>query len=215
MAIRHRAAETASSVECDIRPKDTLTWLGNAYGARPVGRAPYERFRRSAYLSGRSSGAPVPDEPTNNFLPSGNVMSRPLARFAPSLAWKPSTRISVPSVSDFLFQPRRSNAFGEPPSTIQRSTLPVCGSFTSMLIQYFGLIYSIFTTVPRSLTGRFASNSAANEWCADTWTAVTDTRSAAPATTLTSFVRIGFISIQVFRTFLNSTSSSAEAATPR
>src|SRR5262245_19359170 len=145
------------------------------------------------YFSGLSSGAPVPDEPMKSFLPSGNVMSRPLARFAPSLAWKPSTRISVPSVSEFLFQPRRSNAFGAPPSTIQRSTFPVAGSFTSMWIQECGLIHSIFTTVPRSLTGRFASNSAAKEWCAETWTANTATNAAAAAM-LKSFVRIEFIS---------------------
>jgi len=37
------------------------------------------------YGSFRSSGAPVPDEPTNSFFPSLNVMSRPLARFVPSL----------------------------------------------------------------------------------------------------------------------------------
>ena len=43
-----------------------------------------------------SSGAPVPDEPTDSFLPSGKVMSRPFARFAPSFAWKPSTMISMP-----------------------------------------------------------------------------------------------------------------------
>src|SRR5688572_28714394 len=44
-----------------------------------------------------STGAPVPDDPTNSFLPSGKVISRPLARIDPSLAWKPSTEISVPS----------------------------------------------------------------------------------------------------------------------
>ena len=59
----------------------------------------------------------MPDEPTNSFLPSGKVMSRPLARFEPSFAWKPSTTISVPSGSEFLFHPRRSSAFGAPPST--------------------------------------------------------------------------------------------------
>ena len=34
-----------------------------------------------------SSGAPVPDEPTNSLEPSGKVRSRPFARFDPSLAW--------------------------------------------------------------------------------------------------------------------------------
>jgi hypothetical protein len=33
-----------------------------------------------------SYGAPVPDDPMNSFFPSANVMSRPLARFEPSLA---------------------------------------------------------------------------------------------------------------------------------
>src|SRR5437899_1093012 len=44
-----------------------------------------DRFYRLS-LSGRSSGAPVPDEPTKSFLPFLNVRSRPLARMPPSFA---------------------------------------------------------------------------------------------------------------------------------
>src|SRR6267378_138298 len=135
-----------------------------------------------------SYGAPVPDEPTNSFVPSGKVMSRPFARGEPSFAWKPSTVISMPGGSEFLFQPRRSSAFGAPPSTAQRSTFP-SGPFTSMWIQECGLLHSILTTVPFILTGLFASNSAANEWCAVTGAAAA-TSSAAPAITRNSFLRI-------------------------
>src|SRR5262245_51407969 len=151
MAIRQRAADTASSEdEWDIRGPRILEDLpittpqNSKATPRPVtgqGVALFESRKRLSYFSGLSSGAPVPDEPTKSFLPSGNVMSRPLARLAPSLAWKPSTRISVPSVNEFLFQPRRSSAFGAPPSTIQRSTFPVEGSFTSIWIHEWGLIH--------------------------------------------------------------------------
>ena len=42
---------------------------------------------RSWVFSGLSSyGAPVPDEPRNNFVPSVNVMSLPFALFEPSFA---------------------------------------------------------------------------------------------------------------------------------
>ncbi len=57
--------------------------------------------------------------------------------------------------------PRLNSALGGPPSIIQRSTVPF-GFFTSMWIQVCGLIHSIFATVPFSLIGLFASNSAAN-----------------------------------------------------
>src|SRR5204863_10024080 len=106
--------------------------------ARGVGRP--SEFGKS-YGSLRSSGAPVPDEPTNSFLPSGKVMSRPFARNAPSFAWKPSTRISVPGGSELRFQPRRMRAFGAPPSTIHSVTVP-SGFFTSMWIHECGLIHS-------------------------------------------------------------------------
>lgn len=35
----------------------------------------------------QSFGAPVPDEPINNFLPSAKVMFLPFARFERSLLW--------------------------------------------------------------------------------------------------------------------------------
>ena len=54
-----------------------------------------------------SLGAPVPDEPTNSRRPSANVSSRPLPLSEPSLARKPSTRISLPSGSEFFVKPRR------------------------------------------------------------------------------------------------------------
>ena len=57
----------------------------------------------------------MPDEPTNIFVPSGNVTFRPLAMFFPFLARYPSTTISVPIGMEFLFQPRRNIAFGAPP----------------------------------------------------------------------------------------------------
>src|SRR5882672_980550 len=116
-------------------------------------------YRRSRF----SSGAPVPDEPTNSFFPSGKVMSRPLARSEPSFAWKPSTMILMPTGSEFLLQPRRISAFGAPPSTAHRSTFP-SGPVASMWIQECGLVHSTLKTVPLILTGLFASNSAANEW---------------------------------------------------
>src|SRR3954466_15246185 len=129
-----------------------------------------QRAGGNGYFSGRSSGAPIPDEPTNSLRPSGKGMSRPLPRSAPSLAWNPSPEISVPAGSEFLFQPRRSNALGAPPSTIHFSTVP-SSFFTSMWIHECGLIHSILVTVPFNVTGFLASNSAAKEWCASAGTA--------------------------------------------
>ena len=79
----------------------------------------------------RSPGAPVPVDPMNNFFPSGSVRSPPLALFDPSLARNPWTTIAVPAATDVLFQPRRSSAFGAPPSIIQLTILP-SGPLTSM-----------------------------------------------------------------------------------
>src|SRR6266853_134137 len=90
----------------------------------PLVRLERRLFGSDGYGSLRSSGAPVPADPTNNFLPSLNVISRPFARFAPSLAWYPSIRISVPGSSDALVQPRRRRAFGAPASTSQLVTVP-------------------------------------------------------------------------------------------
>src|SRR6516225_6787296 len=72
-----------------------------------------------------SGGGPSgPDDPRNIFLPSGKVRSRPFARFVPSFAWYPSTRISAPIGRSFLVKPRRRSVFGVPPSTIQRVGVP-------------------------------------------------------------------------------------------
>src|SRR5712691_5303604 len=73
---------------------------------------------------GFSTGAPVPDDPRNSLRPSAKVMSRPFPRLDPSFARNPSTTISAPTGSDSLVKPRRYNAFGGPPSIIQRSTVP-------------------------------------------------------------------------------------------
>ena len=93
-------------------------------------------------LLGSFVGAPMPEEPTKSFLPSGNVMSRPLARLAPSLAWKPSTRIRyrgqrilVPAAAK---QRVRRAALDHPALDLPSA------SFTSMWIQECGLIHSIF-----------------------------------------------------------------------
>src|SRR5439155_17208108 len=113
-------------------------------------------------LSDRSSGAPVPDEPTNSFFPFLNVRSRPLALMPPSLARNPWTVISVPAGREFFVKPRRIRALGFPVSTSQLSILP-SGFFTSRWIHAWGLIHSILVTVPLSVIGWAESNSAANE----------------------------------------------------
>src|SRR5262249_22643183 len=53
-----------------------------------------------------------PDDPTNSFLPSGKVMSRPLALLLPSFARYPSTTTTVPSSSVVRVKPRRNSVFG-------------------------------------------------------------------------------------------------------
>ena len=68
--------------------------------------------------------------------------------------------ITVPSGREFLLTPRRNKVFGVPPSIIHCSMMP-SGLFTSIWIQAWGLIHSTFVTVPCSLMGLFASNSAA------------------------------------------------------
>src|SRR5262245_2769463 len=95
--------------------------------------------------------------------------------------------ISTPTGSEFLLKPRRSSAFGAPPSIIQLSTFP-SGCFTSMWIHEWGLIHSIFVTVPLSLIGLLASNSAENAWCARAGTTANSIPNA--AATRPSFIRI-------------------------
>src|SRR6185436_4488029 len=71
--------------------------------------AAYCRSRFSGFSG--FSGAPVPVEPMNSFVPSAKVTSRAFARNEPSLAWKPSMVIWTPYGSEFLVQPRRVSAF--------------------------------------------------------------------------------------------------------
>ena len=110
----------------------------------------------------RCEAAPVPEEPMNNFVPSGNTMSRAFARFEPSFAMKPWTITFVPVGSVFFVQPRRSSALGAPPSTAHSSVPPLLfGTLT--ISQECGFTHLNSLTVPSSVTGWFASNSAANE----------------------------------------------------
>jgi hypothetical protein len=87
--------------------------------------------------------------------------------------------ISVPIFTASRVKPRRNNVFGVAPSIIHGVVVP-SAFLTSMCSHECGLIHSIFTIVPFSVTGRLASNSAANEWCAATGCAPTQ-RSRAPA----------------------------------
>src|SRR5262245_22792397 len=61
-----------------------------------------------------------------------------------------------------------------------------------MCNQTCGLTHSILVTVPFMLTGLFASNSAANAWCAVSDAAAARKRPNPAATATTSFVCIGF-----------------------
>ena len=69
---------------------------------RPPAQA--DLFRQVLYLKG--SGAPVLGDPTSSVLLSAYAIRLPFALFVPSLAWQPSTRIPVPTGSEFLVQPR-------------------------------------------------------------------------------------------------------------
>src|SRR6185436_5516330 len=125
----------------------------------------------------------------NNDLPSGSVMSRPLARNVRSFAWKPSTCTFVPAGTELRFQPWRISAFGAPPSTAHCCFSPVA-VVTSMCSHECGLLNSIFVTTPSSLIGRLMSNSAANEWCATTG-AATAASKPPPRTLNQPLTRIG------------------------
>ena len=83
---------------------------------------------------------------------------------------------------------------------------------TSMWTQACGLIHSTFVTVPRNLTGLFASNSAPNAWWARTGAAASN--KPIPAIRATSFVRIRFTSLFGYFFFAASSAafSSARAA---
>src|SRR6185503_10895947 len=76
--------------------------------------------------------------------------------------------------------------FGVPPSTIHTSVPPP--SFgTSTWIQACGFTSLTLTILPLRRTGRFASNSAPNAWCATTGTAVANVSAAPAATTISLF----------------------------
>src|SRR5262252_9860613 len=99
--------------------------------------------------------------------------------------------ISVPGTSDSLVNPRRNRTFGVPASIAQFTTLP-SAFFTSTCSQVWGLTHSIFVIVPLKFTGLFASNSAANAWCAEAEDAHPEI--ARPMqTAMASFVRIDFL----------------------
>src|SRR5215831_20904273 len=129
------------------------------------------------------------EPPRSIFLPSGNWMSRELARNEPSFAWNATTFTFVPVGSESLFQPLRNNTDGDPPSIFHRTTVP-SGCATSMCSQECGFTHSIITTLPSSVTCLFWSNSAENEWCANTGNAAA-MRAPALATTVNNFLCIG------------------------
>src|SRR5512138_2187840 len=104
----------------------------------------------------------VPDEPANILRPSASVTVAAFAVFDPSLARNASTVISSPNFNDRLLQPSRIRPFGLDVSIIHSVVFP-SASGTASVIQPCGLIISHFTTVPLSVTGFCASNSAANE----------------------------------------------------
>src|ERR1700722_18923075 len=138
---------------------------GKPLGNKVTEPRPEEAVFFSDYLSCLSFPSLVPEPPRSNFLPSGNWISRELPRREPSFAWKATTLIFVPAGSEFLFQPRRSNTDGEPPSIRHRSTVPSAFG-TSIVNQECGFTHSIWTTLPSSVIGLVESNSAEKEWCA-------------------------------------------------
>jgi len=94
-------------------------------------------------------------------------------------------------------KPRRRRVFGVPNSIIHSSRLP-SGLFTSMWIHAWGLIHSIFVTVPFRITCFLASYSAANAWCADAGTIMPiqgSIRAAATTAPTLGFLPISFIPV--------------------
>src|SRR5581483_4681454 len=77
---------------------------------------------------------------------------------------------SVPIGIEALVKPWRMRALGEPPSIIHSCVVP-SGFFTATWNQVCGFTISIFTTVPRNLTGLLESNSAVKAWCANSGSA--------------------------------------------
>src|SRR5438552_1949918 len=89
-----------------------------------------------------------------------------------------------------LLKPRLNRLFGGPHSIAQLVTAP-SAPFTSITIHEWGLVHSIFVTVPRSVTDCLMSNSAAKAWCANNGAAASTIPT--PATATDNLVRIGFL----------------------
>jgi hypothetical protein len=68
--------------------------------------------------------------PENNCLPSEVFTELALQVLEPSFARDPSTEMTSPVFSEFLFQPRRTSEFGAPPSHCHAATAPLA-YFTS------------------------------------------------------------------------------------
>ncbi len=110
------AEPNANSSEIAADQNSSCCSLDCTHGITPSLLASLLRIGRRAFAG--------PDEPRKIFFPSGNVMSRPLARCDPSLAWKPSKMTSVPMGMELLVKPWRMSAFGEPPSIIHSVVVP-------------------------------------------------------------------------------------------
>src|SRR5262250_888883 len=104
--------------------------------------------------------------------------------------------ISVPGVNESLVNPRRNKTFGVPASTAQFITAP-SEPFTSTCNQVWGLTHSILVIVPLKFTGLFASNSAANAWCADAADVHPVIARPVIPTAMASFVRIDFLLLYI------------------
>src|SRR5215470_16010094 len=116
-------------IECAPVIMSCIQW-NMEHGTWTMAHVPFVVLEPNYCFGGPS---PSPEEPTNNFLPSVNVMMLPLALLEPSFAWNPSTRISVPGSNEVLFHPRRSKALGAAASTAHRVTFP-SSPFTSSWI---------------------------------------------------------------------------------
>src|SRR5207302_2885619 len=97
-----------------------------------------------------------------------------------------------------LVNPRRNRTFGVPASIAHFTSVP-SGCFTSTCSQQWGLIHSIFVIVPVKFTGLFASNSAANAWCADAEDDHADMARPMTQSTTASFVRIDCLPLRISR----------------
>src|SRR5436190_11910812 len=102
----------------------------------------------------------------------------------------------MPGNRESLVNPRRNRTFGVPASIAQLSTEP--SSFLMLMCsQEWGLTHSIFVIVPLKFTGLFASNSAANAWCADAEDAHPEIARPMMETAMACFVRIDLLLLPV------------------